>query len=52
MKYLQDELEQIVQKEIIPKIADCNIFTFKGPLGAGKTTLIKEILRAMGVREV
>jgi tRNA threonylcarbamoyladenosine biosynthesis protein TsaE len=28
------------------------LFTFTGPLGAGKTTLVKEILKQAGVKEV
>jgi len=30
----------------------CRVFTFTGPLGAGKTTLIQALLRASGVREL
>jgi len=30
---------------------DCKIFAFSGPLGAGKTTLIRELLRRSGVKE-
>jgi len=30
----------------------CSIFTFIGDLGAGKTTLIKMLLREMGVKDV
>ncbi|MBI2774545.1 tRNA (adenosine(37)-N6)-threonylcarbamoyltransferase complex ATPase subunit type 1 TsaE [Candidatus Dependentiae bacterium] len=29
----------------------CAIFTFSGSLGAGKTTIIRELLRAWGVKE-
>lgn len=30
----------------------CHIFTFTGPLGAGKTTLVQALLRASDVREL
>lgn len=30
----------------------CRVFTFTGPLGAGKTTLIQALLRASDVRDV
>lgn len=30
----------------------CRIFTFTGPLGAGKTTLVQALLRASDVREL
>ena len=30
----------------------CRIFTFTGPLGAGKTTLVQALLKASDVRDV
>ncbi len=33
-------------------MAHCSIFTFDGPLGAGKTTLIRELLKKCGVKEL
>lgn len=30
----------------------CAVYTFTGPLGAGKTTLVKEMLKQAGVKEV
>lgn len=33
-------------------MSDCSVFTFEGPLGAGKTTLIKKLLARCGVKEV
>lgn len=30
----------------------CRVFTFTGPLGAGKTTLVQALLRASDVRDV
>jgi tRNA threonylcarbamoyladenosine biosynthesis protein TsaE len=47
-----DQIEQIVREQIIPLMQHCSIFTFTGPLGVGKTTIIQEILRQKGVNEV
>ena len=47
-----DQINKVVKEHFIPFMQKCNIFTFKGPLGAGKTTLIKNILRECGVKEV
>lgn len=33
-------------------IGDARVFTFYGAMGAGKTTFIKEVCRALGVTEV
>ena len=38
-----------VAKEVIEHLDSCNIVTFAGPLGAGKTTLIREIFKQLGV---
>lgn len=40
-----------VAHSIKQKMDDCTIVTFSGPLGAGKTTLIKELLAQWGVRD-
>ena len=45
----RNDLNKIVQKNIIPLLFEYTIFTFTGPLGAGKTTLIKEILKQCGI---
>ena len=43
----------VVFKEIFkPRLEECTIFTFQGPLGVGKTTLIREILGDCGVTAV
>ena len=52
MKFTLDQLEQIIKEHLIPKLKDCRIFTFKGPLGAGKTTMIKQFLKLSGVTDV
>lgn len=45
-----DEIQQIAKRlyECLPL---CRVMTFSGPLGAGKTTLIRELLRLCGVNE-
>jgi tRNA threonylcarbamoyladenosine biosynthesis protein TsaE len=44
------ELSTIAQK-VIELIGKKKIVLFNGPMGAGKTTLIKEICRQMGVKD-
>ena len=38
-------------KELCKLMAQYRIFAFSGPLGAGKTTMIREMLRECGVKE-
>ena len=45
-------IEKIVKKYLIPRLKNHTIFTFRGPLGAGKTTLIKAFLQQCGVTQV
>jgi tRNA threonylcarbamoyladenosine biosynthesis protein TsaE len=49
--YGVDEIEVIALelKKLLPR---CKVMTFQGTLGAGKTTLVGELLRACGVKEV
>lgn len=51
IKFKLDQLELVVKTHILPLLAKRAIFTFTGPLGAGKTTMIKEILRQSGVTQ-
>lgn len=44
------ELEDVAH-QLKKSMSDCAIFTFTGPLGAGKTTLIKMLLRLSSVKE-
>ena len=48
--YSLDELPCVV-KQLKKLLKNCAILTFTGPLGAGKTTLIKELLKSIGVKE-
>ncbi len=40
-----------VASELIKQLDHANVFAFHGPMGAGKTTLIKSICREMGVTD-
>ncbi len=46
---LQD-IDRLVE-QLRKRMASCQIITFTGPLGAGKTTVIKHLLRACGVTQ-
>lgn len=50
--FKSDEIEEMVRNNLLPLLDKYRIFTFSGPLGAGKTTVIKEFLRQAGVTEV
>lgn len=45
-----DQLQKIAQS-LMEQFNNCRIVTFSGPLGAGKTTLIRELLHLYGVKE-
>lgn len=49
--YNLDKLEKIA-KEIKSNFCKYKIFIFSGDLGAGKTTLIKALLKSSGINEV
>ena len=44
-----ENISPFVQENILPILKKHKIFAFVGPLGAGKTTLIREILHQAGV---
>ena len=50
VKFTLDEIEEVA-KSLIDEINDVNLILFKGELGSGKTTLIKSILKNLGVKE-
>jgi tRNA threonylcarbamoyladenosine biosynthesis protein TsaE len=52
IEFESNQIPNIVKEYLIPQLAKYSIFTFSGPLGAGKTTLIKEILHQAGVKDV
>jgi tRNA threonylcarbamoyladenosine biosynthesis protein TsaE len=45
MTYQQNKIQEVAQKII--NIASCKTLCFYGPMGAGKTTLIKEMVRQL-----
>ena len=49
--YGLDELDTVVQ-QLQDILTDCQIITFTGPLGAGKTTLIRALLATFGITDV
>lgn len=48
--YSFDQIQNAVQ-QLIDTIKDTKIFTFTGMLGAGKTTIIRELLREWGITQ-
>lgn len=48
--YTLDTIDSVADA-LMPLINDAAMVTFTGPLGAGKTTLIKEIAKRLGVTE-
>jgi tRNA threonylcarbamoyladenosine biosynthesis protein TsaE len=41
----------LIAKEVISKFKDYSLITFYGEVGAGKTTLIKEICKQLGIKQ-
>ncbi|MBY0353059.1 tRNA (adenosine(37)-N6)-threonylcarbamoyltransferase complex ATPase subunit type 1 TsaE [Candidatus Babeliales bacterium] len=50
-EFSADQIIHFVQTILVPLTQKCTVFTLTGPLGAGKTTLVKEILRQCGVTD-
>ena len=51
MRYSLENIETVVDK-LFKLLPQCKVMTFTGPLGAGKTTLVKLLLKRCGVQEV
>lgn len=49
--YSLDELDTAVDL-VAEQMKECQVLTFTGQLGAGKTTLIRSLLRKCGIHEV
>jgi tRNA threonylcarbamoyladenosine biosynthesis protein TsaE len=49
--YKKEQIHNFVKKNIMQRLMQCKVFTLEGPLGAGKTMLVKEVLRQAGVVE-
>jgi tRNA threonylcarbamoyladenosine biosynthesis protein TsaE len=50
--YSYDDLAGVVSKNIIPKLDKYSIIALKGPLGVGKTSLVKEVLKQSGIGDI
>lgn len=48
--YSLDDLDDVVE-QFYQLLSQCKVFTFQGSLGAGKTTLVRALLRKCGVNE-
>lgn len=48
--YTHEQLPQIVD-QLYALLPTCKVMTFTGPLGAGKTTIIKQLLKKCNVAE-
>lgn len=46
------DIPHVVKDYVIPHLSNKNIITFIGPLGAGKTTFIKEIFKQYGITDI
>lgn len=51
INYTQSQINKVTKK-LISFFSYCQIFTLKGDLGVGKTTLVKSLLKEVGVNEV
>ena len=47
-----NEIEKVVNEHLLPRLEKNKIFAFQGPLGAGKTTMIKAFLKACGITDI
>jgi tRNA threonylcarbamoyladenosine biosynthesis protein TsaE len=50
IKYGVEQVPAVAQ-QLANKLQNCRVMTFTGSLGAGKTTLIRELLRYKGIQE-
>jgi tRNA threonylcarbamoyladenosine biosynthesis protein TsaE len=51
-EYSIEELPTLIKQYLRPLCGIKTIFTLEGPLGAGKTTLVRAFLKQLGVKEV
>lgn len=50
--FLSKDIPDLVAQQVIPLTNNKRIFLFYGPMGTGKTTVIKEVLHQLGVGEI
>lgn len=50
LKYGLSDLKKVVAGELIPRLEPGVVFALEGPLGVGKTILVRELLTQLGVR--
>ena len=48
--YSEQDIEKIAQ-QLVDLLQQCKVMTFSGPLGAGKTTMIRMLLRLCGIAQ-
>lgn len=48
-RYTEDQVGQIIKDHLQPLLVPGTIVTLTGPLGAGKTTLVRALLKHLGV---
>jgi tRNA threonylcarbamoyladenosine biosynthesis protein TsaE len=48
--YSLEEIESVAQ-QVKGEISDCDVVTFSGSLGAGKTTLIRALAKSLGIKD-
>ena len=49
---LNEQGEEVAATDILEKCGDRRVFAFKGKMGAGKTTFIKQLCEAMGTEDI
>ena len=50
--YSEEELSSLVSHRLIPQLQERSVLLLTGPLGAGKTSLVKELLKQVGVEDI
>jgi len=51
LKFNYNQIDKIVDSYLIEALEQYSIFTFSGPLGVGKTALIKKFLLRCGIKD-
>lgn len=48
--YTEKDIPKVAQ-QLKNELSSCDVMTFTGPLGAGKTTLIRELFKQLGIKD-